>query len=64
MLKIPECFFAFLLITLTFGQSIDLSSIYASATKATIGPEYQNFGFLKAINNYFGCKTWKNGACL
>lgn len=64
MLKIPECFFAFLLIILVFGQSIDLSSIYTPATKATIGPEYQNPAFLKVINNYFGCKTWKNGACL
>ena len=53
-----------LLVALTSSQILDLNQVYTPETQATLGPEYQDPAFLKVINNYFGCKTWKDGACL
>lgn len=63
MSKILTSLVISLLIASAFAQTLNLSAVFTPATQATLGPEYQDPEFLKLINNYFGCKTWQNGAC-
>ena len=53
-----------LLTALASCQIVDLTQIFTPETIATLGPEYQDPNFLKIIDNYFGCKTWKDGFCV
>ena len=52
-----------LLAALVSSQIVDLTKVFTPETIATLGPEYSDPNCLKVINNYFGCKTWKDGFC-
>ena len=41
-----------------------LALVWGQTVESTLGEEFQNPEFLKAVNNYFGCKTWDNGVCV
>ncbi len=64
MILTGKVFIFLILVTLSVSQVVNLSQIFKPDTLSTLGPEYNDPNFIKLIDNYFGCKTWVNGACV
>ena len=64
MKQMTKILVVLLLTALASTQVVDLTQVFTPETIATLGPEYNDPNFMKVINNYFGCKEWKDGFCV